>query len=131
MSQNFQQSIDATRPHTLLTPSTQFSGSLEYRYDDTGEVVSVPNIWYNQPFQARVGWIRYQAQLAEDAATQLKRFGAYKASPQAINILIQKHTSRAEGIRAEANRIESQGSPTHPVAASHLELKFPDVIGMY
>lgn len=49
----FAQGLDTSRPHTPLTENIQFSGSLLYRYEDTKEEVTVPNIWYNQTFQIR------------------------------------------------------------------------------
>lgn len=130
MNIKFQESIDATRPHTLMTTDAKFSGQLDYRYDDTGEIVMVPNIWYNQTFKERVAWIRYQAQLSEDFGKDIQRNGSLKLTPQQAQALAQKHFARAAAIRAEANRVEAQGTNTHPVAASKLELKFPDAIGI-
>lgn len=37
MTPIFIQAVDVTRPHTLLTPDSEFSGSLTYRYDDDGQ----------------------------------------------------------------------------------------------
>lgn len=57
----FEQSIDHSRPHVLMTVNTKHAGSLEYRYGDAGEVVSVPNIWYNQTCQVRAAALRWEA----------------------------------------------------------------------
>ena len=58
------QCVDAARPHTLLTESPRKGSTLLYRYDDSGEQVAVPNIWYNQPFTVRADYLDWIAALA-------------------------------------------------------------------
>jgi hypothetical protein len=58
---DFAQSLERSRPHELVA---RFEGgkliapnrcsTLQYRYLDTSETVTVPNIWYNQTLDMRV-----------------------------------------------------------------------------
>lgn len=123
-------SINISRPHTLLTQSPRFSAQLEYRYDDTNEVVSVPHLWYNRPYTESVFKLEEDAKREELYATQIDKialgYDPLTASPQQKEEYsttlknARKHRERAEDIRAYAARMEEIGSPTHPVAASHL-----------
>lgn len=49
-SSNFQQSLDKSRPHSLIESKipAHKSHQLTYRYGDNGELVTVPNCSYNQ-----------------------------------------------------------------------------------
>lgn len=116
---DFQQGIDSKRPHTLLTIDTRFSGSLSYRYEDTGQVVSVPNIWYNQPYHARVWKLRADAKQQETYALQADKI-PFGCTPEAAAASASYHRERAAEIGAYADRMEAAGSLTHPVAASHM-----------
>lgn len=49
-----QQEVDTTRAHELLTENPEYAAQLVYRYADTGETISVPNVWYNQTPAYRV-----------------------------------------------------------------------------
>jgi hypothetical protein len=120
----FEQSIDTTRPHTLLTKNTQSSGSLVYRYDDTLENISVPSIWYNQPYQDRVAFVRWQAELEDERAAKLKKSPPYNMVPARVNELILRHDARATQIRSEAARMLAAGDDRFPVAASLLQLDY-------
>lgn len=125
----FQQCLDSSRPHTLLTPQDSGLGTLEYRYDDTQERVRVPSIWYNQPFTWRVGFVRFQAQQAEDMAAKLEKHPPLHASDQAVKEAVARFRARAAKIRSEADRMQSAGLATHPVAASLMQLDYgPNVM---
>jgi len=57
----FAQSVDRSRPRELLVPEIHglpqnpaHLPDLEYRYLDTHETVTVPNVWYNQTQEMRV-----------------------------------------------------------------------------
>lgn len=61
LREDFSQSLDRTRPHELVirmhkgkpvNPSR--CSCLLYRYTDTGETATVPNIWYNQTLEMRL-----------------------------------------------------------------------------
>lgn len=127
MKPNFGQSIDITRPHTLLTVDTKHNGQLEYRYDDTQEVVTVPNIWYNQTYQTRVAGVRWQAQLRDEAADRYLRVPPLNLTKPQIDQVAAQYRSSARRIRSEADRMQAAGVATHPVAASHMQLDF-DVV---
>lgn len=118
----FQQTIDADRPHTLLTLDTRTSGTLRYRYDDTQQEVEVPNIWYNQTYKERAEAVRWQAQTREEAARWYAKYPPVGQAAPDVAIVIEGLLARAARIRAEAARLESAGSGTHPVAASRLPL---------
>lgn len=124
MLTNFQQSIDVDRPHTCLTVNPNQSSSLIYRYDDTQEIVTVPNIWYNQTFQTRVVAVRWEAQLKDEAAERFKRTPPLGLSEAAINQIVGRYRAHAVRIRAEADRMEIAGVVTHPVKASHIQLNY-------
>jgi hypothetical protein len=68
MRPDFAQSIDRSRPRGLLTANPLRSGSLQYRYTDTDETITVPNIWYNQTVESNVSRIRYDATCHEYAS---------------------------------------------------------------
>lgn len=57
----FVQSFDKSRPHELLTANASKSGFLEYRMLDSGEVVSVTNVWYTQTAAMRASCLEFQA----------------------------------------------------------------------
>lgn len=124
MKPNFSQFIDITRPHTLLTVDSKHNGSLEYRYDDTNEVVTVPNIWYNQTYQTRVEYVLWLAKLKDEAAQKYRRAPPHTASESDIDRVVAQLRASASRIRSEAGRMEAAGSATHPVAASHMQLDF-------
>lgn len=74
MQQNFAQSPDFERPMTLLTEDTKRSGTLLYRYDDTGETALVPNIPCNQTIRTRIATLDYGIEVADRGLeTQLKQ----------------------------------------------------------
>jgi hypothetical protein len=74
---DFAQSLERKRPHELVA---RFAGgklispnrcsTLQYRYLDTGETVTVPNIWYNQTLDMRVD---YWAWHLDNVREQLER----------------------------------------------------------
>jgi hypothetical protein len=81
LREDFAQSFDRTRPHELVVPvhlgkaadPTRMS-CLQYRYLDTQETVTVPNIWYNQTKAMRVAYWQWQASyLAEHVARAKER----------------------------------------------------------
>lgn len=121
----FSQALDTTRPHSLLTRNAANSGCLEYRYDDTGLHVRVPNCPYNQPYWMRVDYLRnWLARNADLKAEQWLRNPPFGASPEQAKAMALKHQTYARTIRAEADRMERAGSSTHPVAASSMILHF-------
>lgn len=121
---SFHQSVDASRPHVLLTLDLARSGSLHYRYNDTGEEIEVPNIWYNQPYVDRVAELRRQAQLQNESATKFLKYPPLDWSVEAVNNVVNRYRSRAARLLCEADRIEAAGSATHPVSASRMHLSF-------
>lgn len=126
MNATFTQSLDADRAHTLLTKNTKQSGSLEYRYDDTGEIVTVPNIWYNQTFQERVAAVRWDASLEDERATKMEKNPPHNMSRDAVSQIVTRLRAKAILIRSEADRMEAAGRATHPVKASLMQLHYDE-----
>lgn len=115
---SFAQALNADRPHTLLTSNPKRSGTLAYRYDDTGEVVRVPNIWYNQTFQTRVATIRWDAQVLDDQAAMFEQHPPLGMSVVAAADIAGRLRLKAAQRRAQADVIELAGNPAYPVLAS-------------
>lgn len=72
---DFAQSIDRERPRELVLPlfkgepvDPSKMGSLKYRYLDTGETATVPNIWYNQTVEMRLSWWEFEARRTREQA---------------------------------------------------------------
>jgi len=120
----FAQFVDVGRPHTLLTENTRFSGSLLYRYDDTGELNTVPNAWYNQTAQTRAAYTRFQAKNADDFAAQMLKCPPLGMTQAAATQIAGRYRARAAQIRSEADRIERLSVPSHPVAAGRTQLDY-------
>lgn len=119
----FAQCLDVGRPHTLLTTNPRRSGQLEYRYDDTGEVITVPNAWYNQSFQTRGVMLRWQADEALRHADHFRANPPFDCSMAVADDLVRRYQARAELFRSEALRMESAGDPLFPVAAGRMTLQ--------
>ena len=120
----FEQQLDASRPHTLLTTDTKYSGSLQYRFDDTDEVVTVPNIWYNQTYQTRAAAVRFEAQRADEMAAKYDRCPPLGMTPNASKDVARRYRERAALIRAEADRMIAAGEADFPVRAALLTLDY-------
>lgn len=67
LREDFSQSLDRSRPHELLPQRVKGKeldpsrcGNLRYRYTDTAETCTVPNIWYNQTRDMRVSWWEFE-----------------------------------------------------------------------
>ncbi|MBK3780126.1 hypothetical protein G3A43_07635 [Paraburkholderia aspalathi] len=106
--EDFAQSVDRTRPLELIVPVIAGKAAnpirlsnLQYRYTDTMETVTVPNIWYNQTVEMRVEHWRWQADylftLAQKAKEQLayvERFTG--ATYMGMKTSIAVHRARVE-----------------------------------
>jgi hypothetical protein len=130
MRPDFVQALDVTRPHTLLTENTRHSGFLESRCDDTGEMVLVPNIWYNQTYQVRVEAIRWDARIAEEQAERNEKYPPLGMSQAAAADMVRRFRERAARIRAEADRVEAAGRADYPVLASLTKLDYGAPVGI-
>lgn len=124
MNPNFEQCIDVNRPHTLLTENTQHCGLLLYRYDDTGESVTVPSIWYNQHFEVRVESLLFEATRTQERGEKFMANPPLNMGVEAAKNIGLRYLARAERIRSEARRMRKSAIAGYPVAASRMELDF-------
>lgn len=127
MSKNnsvFEQQLDVSRPHTLLTQDVNRAGRLQYRYDDTQELVEVPNVWCNQTYQTRVAAVRWDAKLMDEKANFLEDNPNPDLTRGAVADIVGRYRAKAERIRAEASRIEMSGEQDRPVAAGRMRLDY-------
>ena len=121
------QCVDAARPHTLLTESPRKSSTLLYRYDDSGEQVAVPNIWYNQPFTVRADYLDWIASLRVEAAQELEKRPPAGLQPHAAKLLAESYREQAVKLWSASQRLMAAGCPVRPVAASLLPLPLQEV----
>lgn len=129
MRTDFAQSLDVDRPHTLLTQDTKHSGSLEYRYDDTGETACVPNIWYNQTGLVRAQAVRWEATKELERAAHMEKYPPHDMTTAMVKNICQRKRERAARINAEADRMVAAIIPTHPGAAARLKLDYGPLAG--
>ena len=114
----FQQTIDQNRPHTCLTGNTKFSGQLEYRYDDTGETVTVPNIWYNQSYRTRAEASLWEAERKLESALEIETDMRSTLSLESrIQIATRIRVGAAE-LRELARKLMEAGDDKFPVKAT-------------
>lgn len=119
----FEQSLDPTRPVELLTDErlAKTQGSLLYRYTDTGQQVSVPNVWYNQTRAMRLQyWQWLLKDLAEKLAkaqrelAQLGELGAssLQAQKRHLALFIESQTALLKTCQTRYAEIQA-GGPLH------------------
>jgi hypothetical protein len=102
----FAQDLDTDRPHTLITENTKRACVLLYRYDDTQELVAVPNSDYKQTYQERVDAMCGDAKLVDCRADILEKLNPDELSPEVVNNIVSRLRIRADNLRAEASKIE-------------------------
>jgi len=108
MRPDFAQSIDRSRPRGLLTANPLRSGSLQYRYTDTDETITVPNIWYNQTVESNVSRIRYDATCHDEKVRELTEKPPYGYSKAAVRREIGLYRRRALIARQAADKLERE-----------------------
>ncbi|GBG14579.1 uncharacterized protein NMK_2178 [Novimethylophilus kurashikiensis] len=103
----YAESVCTFNPHTLVAGDVA-AERLEYLYPETGEVVSVPNVWFNQTYTLR-------AEALKDEAVSLLI--------QADELLRDGFLAKAESLRETAGYREAaarwmlmMGNPQYPVA---------------
>jgi hypothetical protein len=108
LREDFAQSFDRARPHELIVqviagkPADPIRLScLQYRYMDTQETVTVPNIWYNQTLEMRVAHWSWQADflatLVRKAKDQLAYVAQFKGETyMGMKTSIAVHRARVE-----------------------------------
>jgi len=83
LREDFQPFLDKDRPHEPLPqPRALKSGTLRYRYTDTGEEVVVPDAWYNQTREMRLAYWTAEVQQAHERMTSAQRQQAMLQEPR-------------------------------------------------
>lgn len=100
----FQQMLSRKRPHTLLTQDQTATCALVYRYLDTGETATVPNVWYNQPPALRM---MGHAEQVERYAKKLEVNPAKNLTPAENQKLIEQYRQRAQAFRDTAEKLKT------------------------
>jgi hypothetical protein len=103
----FQQTLDRTRPHELLAHAPAFDSTLQYQYLDTGETVTVPNVWYNQPATLRVMATLHQAEVCDRHAKGLELAPVKSLTPAANQKLIEQYRQRAQALRDTVEKLKT------------------------
>lgn len=57
----FEQSVPPDGNWALVGPYDKRSGILTYEHRETGQRITVPNVWYNQPVEARIETMEWYA----------------------------------------------------------------------
>jgi len=80
LREDFAQSLDRKRPHELIVRSHKGKpvdpsrcSCLQYRYTDTDETATVPNIWYNQTLEMRLSHWVFQVERSTTALNDAKK----------------------------------------------------------
>lgn len=106
----FQQTLDRSRPHELQMDGIDpfRSGQLKYRYLDSGELVVVPNLWYNQTPEMRAQSYEAQAVQLDQLADAMSRRASYLMLPQEMRELLAHYKQQAVAFRAQAARFRGE-----------------------
>jgi hypothetical protein len=122
---DFSQSIDRSRPRTLLTKNTIRSGSLEYLYTDTGESATVPNIWYNQTVEANVERLRWHATQYDERVRQLIENPPIGSTKEGVRRDIRLHRARAVIAREAAAKLEREQETFFYQVSEYISVRNP------
>lgn len=100
-----QQEVDTTRAHELLTENPEYATQLVYRYADTGEIISVPNVWYNQTPAYRVMCLLAQAEYFRRKAENFLKAPDDRLSEAGNQQIAQRYLGRAREFENKANAL--------------------------
>ena len=95
--------LDRSRPSELLTADAQYSITLQYRYLDSGDTVTVPNVWKNQNASLRAAALRARALVLDKSAIALRE------DPPA-GMQQAEAAAAAERVQGEAQRLRDLAS---------------------
>jgi hypothetical protein len=124
LREDFSQSVDRARPHEPIVTVIKGKAAdparmscLQYRYLDTQETVTVPNIWYNQTTAMRVAYWRWQADMLGAHVTQAKTQLSHIEKHTGDTYMGRKTSSALHRARAEVEqRTERHERMLHLVA---------------
>lgn len=100
-----QQEVDTARPHELMTENPEYASQLVYRYADTGEIVTVPNVWYNQTDAYRVMCLLARAEYFRQKAERFIRTPDDRISETGNRQIAQRYRDRASEFESKANAL--------------------------
>ena len=106
---DFAQSIDRSRPPVLLTADPNRAPHLRYRYEDTGETVTVPTGWHTLPIESCVESMRFNAETLEARAEELTRNPPRNLPKQLVQRMADRARARALVTRTTAQRLAQEG----------------------
>lgn len=104
-----EQSLDKTRPHQLVASSDpRRGGHLIYRYTDSGQLVSVPNVSYNQTAAVKAAVTRFAIAQIQEKIDASKR--DTRLSPDAREDIARRYRARITelGSILEAQEIDAR-----------------------
>ncbi|WP_269531078.1 hypothetical protein [Chitinimonas sp. BJYL2] len=106
----FEATLQRHRAHELAEPAQAHlrAGQLVYRYLDTGECVSVPNVWYNQPPELRAESYEVQAVVLEQLAASMSKRPSNLMLPLEMQRLGEHYRQQALAFRAQAARFRGE-----------------------
>lgn len=112
----FAQGLDRTRPLTLV-PGQKRKGSLVWRYDDSQELVTVPDIWYNQPVEWRIEAATWQVKAIREAHSQRKanppadmNAGTFYTAGEAWQAALTEDLQRIAALEALISQMQATGN---------------------
>lgn len=120
--------LDVDRPHSLVQGDAWASLELAYRYEDTGEVVVVPNLLCNQTWAMCCEWFMFEAHCDEQRAQQYLGDRPDHMTAEQAERLAKRYRERAERIYAERQRVAAFFDAKYPVAASRVKMDFGPLI---
>lgn len=99
---SFKRSVDRSRPHILEGEFNPQAAVFTYRYTDTDERVTVPNIWNNRPQQMLAEAEEQAAVRAEERARRLLESPPPGVEADQVEALASYHRIKAERLRGRA-----------------------------
>lgn len=110
----FSQGLDRTRPSVLVTPlsETKVSGQLEYRYTDTDEITLVPNAWYNQTVEMRIGYYNFMAEVSAEHKRKLETNPPIAWTEAQVSRAIEEAETRRQDMLLIARTMAESGVVT-------------------
>ena len=115
MKTSQEQTLDRTRPHTLLTTNPGKLAFLEYRYEDTLDVVSIPNVAWNQPAELQIQHLEWLIGIEQKSVLKFMQYGKQFEENDYIASSIDEGRKRIASLN---EKIQALRDSTPPAATS-------------